>query len=209
MRTTTAVTAILVLSWAVSAPSACAQRGMGEPAGVGQQTAKPKVVSLSGTVLVVETGPCKKTTGRANVGAHFLLKTPNGETLNIHLGPADAVDHIAKQLTVGKKVTVRGFRTTRMPENHYVAQSVALGTNTFRLRDEGLRPFWARGNGVSRGLRGPNRGYGRGVAGSGYGPDPAWGGARGYGRGPWWAGGRGYGYGRRWASGRWLGFGPQ
>ena len=188
------------LFWGVVALPAHAQKGMGEQTGVGRQAAKPEVISLSGKVLAIETGPCKTTTGRADVGSHLLLKTPKGKELNVHLGPTAAVGYIIAQLPVGKKVTVHAFRTTKMPKNHYAAQSLTFGSTTIRLRDASLRPFWAGGGAVSRGLAGSQwaRGKGRGFR---YGP--GWGGpGRGYGRGGpggWYGRGlrrRGPGYGR-------------
>ena len=184
--------AITVLFSGAAASPVHAQKGMGEQTGVGRQTVKPEVVSLSGNVLATDTGPCEKTTGPADAGSHFLLKTPKGMKLNIHLGPATAVDYIVEQLTVGKKVTVHAFRTVKMPDNHYVAQSLTLDGTTIRLRDEVLRPFWARGNGASSGRGGPQYGRGRrqGSAsgnGGGYGP----------GRGRGWGSGSGHGSGRR------------
>ena len=106
MRTTVTSTAILVLLCGIVAAPAHAQKGMGEQTGVGRKAAKPEVISFSGKVLATETGPCEKTTGPADVGSHFLLKMLKGEKLNIHLGPATAVDYVVEQLTVGKKVTV-------------------------------------------------------------------------------------------------------
>ena len=192
------------LLWGVVAPCAYAQRGMGEPAGVARQAVKPEVVTLSGKVLTVKTEPCKMTTGRAYIGTHFLLETPEGKELNIHLGPAAAVDYVTDQLSIGEKVTVDAFRTAKMPQNHYVAQSLAFDNTSIRLRDVSLRPLWARGNAVSprRGEpqwgrdRGPGRGWGRGP---GYG--------RGWGRGYGWGRGSGYGWGRGAAAGRGAGFG--
>jgi hypothetical protein len=196
MKTTMTSLAIVVLWCGAVLPRAHAQKGMGERTGVARSVAKPEVVSLSGKVLATETGPCEKTTGKAVVGSHFLLETAEGKMLNIHLGPADAVDYIVKQLIVGKEVTVRGFRTAKMPQDHYVAQSVAFGETTVQLRDEGLRPFWAQGSGLSRGRGGP--GYARG---------PGWRGGRGYGRGLGWR--RGWGRGRGWAARCGRGFGPR
>jgi len=182
MRTPVTSTAILVLLCGIVAAPAHAQKGMGEQTGAGRESVKPEVVSLSGKVQAVETGPCENTTGPADVGAHFLLKTPKGKKLNIHLGPAAAVDYVVEQLAVGKKVTVQAFRTAKMPANHYVSQSVTLDGTTIRLRDEGLRPLWARGRGASSDRGGPQYGYGmrRGSPwrnGFGYGP------GRGRGRG--------------------------
>jgi hypothetical protein len=190
MRTTVTSTAILVLLCGMVAPPAHGQKGMGEQTGVGRKAAKPGVISFSGKGLATETGPCEKTTGRADVGSHFLLKTPKGKKLNVHLGPAAAVDYIVDQLTVGKKVTVHAFRTAKMPDNHYVAQSLTLDGTTIRLRDEGLRPFWAGGSGASRG--GPQYGS-RMRQGSRWKNGPGYGSGRGRG----WGRGGGRGWGRR------------
>ena len=222
------------LLWGVFASCAFAQRGMGEPAGVARQVVKPEVVSLSGKVLAVETGPCEMSTGRASTGTHFLLETPKGEKLNVHLGPATVVGRIADQLSAGKKVTIKAFRTAKMPEDHYVAKSLAFDGNTIQLRDETFRPFWLGGSAVPRGWgvlqsdpgkgqdprwgqgpgyglgarRGYGPGYGQGPA-RGYGPAYGRGPARGYGpaygRGP--AQGYGPGYGRGSGWGRGAGYG--
>ncbi len=206
------------LLWGILAPCAFAQRGMGDPAGLAQQGVKPEVVSLSGKVLAVETGPCKMSTGRASTGTHLLLETPKAKKLNVHLGPAAAVARIADQLSVGKKVTVEAFRTTKMPTDHYVAKSLAFDDSTIKLRDESLRPFWLGGRTVPPGWAGPQsdlrRGQGPGMErfpgyafgarrgyGPGYGRGSAWGYAAGYGRGPGWRGGAGYGRGPAWGYG--------
>ncbi len=177
MKTVATWMAVLVLAGGPIVPGVYAQKGMGESTGIARKAVKPEAVSLSGKVTGVKTGPCEKTTGRANVGTHFLLKTRKGEKLNIHLGPADVVEHIADRLSIGKKVTVNAFRTAKMPENHYVARSLAIDGDSIRLRDEGLRPFWAWG-GNSRGRggqmgpsKGQSPGYGRGRQGAG----PGWG----------------------------------
>ena len=178
------------LLWGIVTSFAYAQRGMGERAGVARQAIKPKVVTLTGNVLEVKTEPCKMTTGPAYLGTHFLLKTPKGAKLNIHLGPAEAVAYVTEQLLVGKRVAVDAFRTAKMPENHYVAQSVAVDDTMMQLRDERLRPLWARSSTAlrdrSEAQPGSGRGRGRG-----------WG--RGWKRGPGY--GRGWGRGRRWQGG--------
>jgi hypothetical protein len=179
------------LLWGAAASCALAQKGMGKPVGVASQAVKPRLTSLSGVVLAVETGPCEQTTGRADSGSHFLLKTQKNETLNIHLGPAAAVDHVVQRLPAHSKVEVNVFRTAAMPPGHYVAQSLALDGTTIRLRDQQLRPFWARG-GASRGRGAPQYGPGTGQGcawknGFGYGP----------GRGRGWRGGGGRGRGWR------------
>lgn len=80
--------------------SAYAQKGVGDQAGVARQIPKPSLETLTGTILAVETQPCEMTTGQGRIGSHVLLKTEEGEKLNIHLGWADAVAETAKQLTV-------------------------------------------------------------------------------------------------------------
>jgi hypothetical protein len=171
---------IVVLLSATLVPFAFAQRGMGDPTGVGRQAIKPELVSFSGEVVAVETQPCEKTTGGGRVGTHVTLKTTDGETLNVHLGWADAVEKTASQLAAGKKVEVTAFRTDKMPEKHYVAKSLTFDGKSVQLRDESLRPIWAGGGARSNGLQQPlgsGRGFGRG-----YGRGRGAGGVAGYGR---------------------------
>ena len=156
MRTTITSTWLFVLLWAIFVSTAQAQKGMGERTGVGRRSIKPDIVALTGSVSATKIGPCEKTTGRAEVGAHVLLATPEGEELNIHLGPAVAVDHIVELLTAKTEIAVQAFRTKRMPQGHYVAQTVIIAGTTFRLRDEGLRPVWAFGSTAPAGNRGPH-----------------------------------------------------
>lgn len=203
MRRGLALLVAVALSWAVGATTAYAQKGVGDAEGVARQAVKPKVVSISGKVVAVKTEPCKMTTGPSYLGTHFLLQTPAGKELNIHLGPANMVGQLAERLAAGRKVNVEGFRTDKMQREHYVAQSVALGKDVIELRDDALRPVWAGGAGVSRGRavgqwapgNGRGQGYGRG-GGSGWGR----GAGRGYGRGAGWGQGGGYGrgLGRQW-----------
>jgi hypothetical protein len=191
--------ATAALLWGVVAPCAHAQRGMGESAGVVWQAVKPKVLALSGKVLTVKTEPCKATTGRAAIGTHFLLETPEGEELNIHVGPAVAVDYVADQLPIGDNVIVNAFRTASMPEKHYVAQSLAFDDTSIQLRDESLRPLWARGDAVSHRLGEPQWGPGRG-------PGRGWGRGPGYGRGAGWRRGSCYRWSRGAVGERGVGF---
>ena len=198
MRIAIGSVGIAVLAWGILVPQTLAQRGMGEQSGVARQAVKPEVASFSGKVLEVKTEPCKMTTGRAYLGTHFTLETPEGGSLNIHLGPAVAVDFATKELSVGTQVTVKAFRTAKMPANHYTAQSLVLDGTEIQLRDESLRPVWAGGDGVGPGRPEPQwpRGVGRGQG-------------RGYGLGYGYSGGqgRGYGWGRGPGAGRGAGFG--
>lgn len=122
---------------------AYAQKGMGDDTGVARRAIKPKLITLHGTVRAIESSSCPKTTGRATVGTHLLLESSEERVFNIHLGPAAETTAIVRKVPVGSSVTVTGFRTEAMPEDHYVAKSVAIGDTTFSLRDDDLRPRWA------------------------------------------------------------------
>ncbi|NLS93073.1 MAG: hypothetical protein GXX96_13035 [Planctomycetaceae bacterium] len=176
------ITMLALAVCALVTPAALAQRGVGESEGVARKTVLPKTVTLEGTVVKVETGPCENTTGRAFTGTHFLLENSKGKTLNVHLGPAGIVDFVAKELTKGKKVKVEAFRTEQMKENHYVARAITCDGRAVTLRNASLQPAWAGGAGMAADARGwPAGSPGRGAG-------PGWG--RGYGRG------RGAGWGR-------------
>lgn len=175
------------------ASAATAQRGVGDPSGVARTGTTPEIVTLSGKVLEVETEPCANTTGRFPVGTHFLIKTPEGKTLNVHLGPAAMVEFVAKELTADKAVKVQAFRTEKMKADHYVALQLSYDGRDVTLRDETLQPVWAGGARTGNAGGGAALGPGRGAG-------PGWGRGMGYGRNR--AGGnRGAGYGRGYGSG--------
>jgi hypothetical protein len=133
------------------ATTALAQRGVGESSGIARQAVKPEVVTLSGKFLEIKTGPCEKTTGHAVVGTHLIVQTKEGDKFNVHLGPTAAIAEKVSKLTVGQKLSVKAFRTDKMPEKHYSAQSIRAGKTMLEFRDANLRPVWA----------GPDGGRGR------------------------------------------------
>lgn len=137
----------VVFALGVLLSSAFAQRGVGDPDGVARQPAKPKVISLSGRVLEVKTESCQMTTGRSQLGTHLMMEASDGKTLNIHLGPADAVKSLAEELARGTDVKVEAFRTEKTEKGQYIARSLTIGDRTTELRDQVLRPIWA-GQGV-------------------------------------------------------------
>lgn len=208
-----------VIAYGMGLGTAWAQRGVGEPTGVAQQAEKPEVVSLSGDLVEVVTGPCEHTTGPSLLGTHLLIKTQKkdkktqkDETLNVHLGPAARVEFLVEGLSAGTTVSINGFRTEKMEKNHYVAQTVSYGDRTVRLRDENLRPVWAGGRGRGNAAPGAAAGFGRGRGRRGQGPGRGYGFQQGgrYGQqgGP--RQGYGGGYGPRRGRGRGYGggYGP-
>lgn len=73
---------------------AVAQKGMGDDTGIVRQGLTPSVTSISGELLEIKSGPCERTTGRARIGTHLIIQDKDGQELNIHLGPENAVDHV-------------------------------------------------------------------------------------------------------------------
>ena len=144
MKTFVTSVVILILVFGLLTPDVCAQRGVGEPSGVARQAVKPEVVTFSGKLTEIKTGPCEKTTGRSPLGTHLILETADGKKLNIHLGPATAVADLVAKLSVGQSLTVKAFRTDKLPDGQFVAQTVTFDDNIIELRDQGLRPVWRR-----------------------------------------------------------------
>ncbi len=204
-----AIVCVLLLPFS----AAYAQKGVGDPTGVVRQGLNPPLTTLSGKVVSIDTHPCENTTGYAPAGTHLIVEADDGTKYNVHIGPADAVASIVEPLTPGTPIEITAFRTSKLPENQYVATTlVPEDGKTVQLRDADLRPFWAGQGGFGRGRNlaadanqtwtesgqgwvPRNQAYagrGQGFAGRGQG----WTGA---GRG--WAG-RGQGWGRR-GAGRW------
>ena len=172
MKSRTWRTALILLSGLLWALPAAAQKGMGEPTGVGQQAVKPPIETMSGTIKEIKTGPCERTTGRSLEGVHLLVQAESGKTVNLHLGPAAALEDVVEHLSTGQQITFEAFRTDAMPQDAYVAKSLKAGDTTFDLRDDSLRPNWAiaarggRGGGPGMGAgRGQGRGLGQGGGG--------------------------------------------
>ena len=166
--------AVALSSALLFALPAAAQKGMGEPTGVARQAVKPPIETMSGTIKDIKTGPCERTTGRSLEGVHLIVQTENGKTINLHLGPAAALEDVLDQLSAGQQITFEAFRTDAMPQDAYVAKSLKTGDTAFELRDDTLRPNWAiaaqggRGGGPGMGAgRGPGQGRGAGPGGGG------------------------------------------
>ena len=157
------LTAILA---AVTVAPAAAQRGMGEPSGVARGGAVD-LGGLAGAITDTKVGACANTTGRAVEGAHLVVALPDGQDADLHLGPttADVVGDILDAAEPGAEVEAEVFRTDAMPFGTFAAVTVTIGDETWRLRDDGLRPSWAAGA-----QRGAGRGTGAGAGGGGAGP---------------------------------------
>lgn len=184
---------LAVLGIAMFPLAVAAQRGVGDPVGIGRQAEKPTVVSLTGTLNEIHVAPCEHTTGRSTLGTHLMVETADNRILNVHLGPSQRVEDIVRQLSLDQLVTIEVFETPQLKADERIAQKVTQAGKTFVLRDDNLRPVWAPRqfaayDGQWRGRYAeynpcPMRAYPgsyRYTNGYGYGYGPRWG--RGYGR---------------------------
>ena len=142
------ITAALASGILVSVASA--QKATVDPGGEARQTTKPEAVFLSGEVLEVKTEPYKLTTGRSLLGTHLLMKTRDGKTIGIYLGPAVAVKSVAKKLSRGQKLKAEAFRTQKAKIERHIARSLTIGEQVLELRDKTLRPTWVRETAVEK-----------------------------------------------------------
>ncbi|MBJ7533276.1 hypothetical protein JDN40_04035 [Rhodomicrobium vannielii ATCC 17100] len=144
-RTAICISATLFGFAAIAAP-ALAQKGTGESSGVARQGLKLPIKAMSGNIEAIKIGRCEKTTGRADEGAHLIVQMPDAK-INLHLGPTFALRDELKQLSVGQNISFEAFRTDRVPKDAYIAKSIKAGDKVFALRNDSLRPIWARGRG--------------------------------------------------------------
>ena len=143
-----------------SAP-AWAQRGLGDDTGAIRQGLDTDRAMLSGRVTEVDIGPCAHTTGRSLSGAHLLVTTESGRTVNLHLGPTAALEALLDTVEPGDTITAEAFRTAAMPANAHVAITVDVNGQQFRLRDDTLQPLWSQSPARNQGHR-QGRGMGQG-----------------------------------------------
>jgi hypothetical protein len=145
----------LLIGWApyAVAQTANGPRGGGQGAGWGQGSVygrlyDPKTVeNLAGEIIgVVKFTPA----GGMSRGVHITLRTDQGVTLPVHLGPELYVDQQTVSLQKGDKVQVRGSRITFQGKPAIIAAEVTKGGETLHLRDANGIPAWA-------GARGPRR----------------------------------------------------
>ena len=129
-----------------------AQKGTGKSSGIVRSNTKNEIEQITGEIQEIVTETCTQTTGRYSHGTHLLVKTDKGETqpLNVHLGPTRLLSGMTDRLKTGQKIQMKVFRTDNLPENQYVAKEFTSKGETYELRNDALRPFWA-GNRKGRG----------------------------------------------------------
>nr|WP_298789920.1 hypothetical protein [uncultured Allomuricauda sp.] len=121
------------------------QKGMGESEGLSSKGTKAELVTLKGTIEEIKKGPCALTTGKSVSGTHLLIIS-KGTTLNVHLGPTKKVYNFIADAD-GDQIEIIAFRTEKLPKDHYLAKELVYKGNELVLRDENLKPFWAKNRG--------------------------------------------------------------
>lgn len=180
--------AVALLAGLLLASPVLAQKGTGEPTGVARKAGAPAVETMSGVVQDIDVGSCERSTGRSLQGVHLVVGLDAGAPINLHLGPAAALEDLLDRLSVGERIGFEAFRTDAMPPDAWVAKSVRVNDETFELRDDNLRPSWAIGPTGGGGGAGTG-GMGPGGMGMGSGRGPGQGQGRGAGQGGgacWW-----------------------
>ena len=172
---------------AISGP-ASAQRGVGDNEGVVRSGVPVDLTAIDGTVTDVRRTQCANSTGRFVDGLHLIVDTVDRGVVNLHLGPAVALEDLAAVIEAGDLVSADVFRTDALPADALVATAVTVGDAIYALRDETLQPVWAVAGDRAFGAApaAGRRGGGRGGQGGGAGQGGAgqWGGlATGAGRG--------------------------
>lgn len=130
-----------------------AQKGQGETEGLARQGATPEMEAIAGTLERVKTGPCEHSTGRAQVGTHLLIREDDGRVVNVHVGPSRAVRPFVNSLTTGDALEITAFRTELLPPDQYIAKTIRTDDETYTVRSDDLRPFWADQRGDRRDRR--------------------------------------------------------
>ncbi len=137
---------ILAMCAIVLLTSACvaAQKGMGNTSGVARGVLSP-IITLSGTIVEIHVGPCVDATmGNDPIGIHLFVQTSGGTEVNLHLGPARVIDRIVAPMSPGQTISFDAFSTPDLAPNAYIAKTLFWQNEVIKLRDDALRPFWAK-----------------------------------------------------------------
>lgn len=117
----------------------------------------PTAVTVRGRVLGVTR---ERSRSGAHLGVHALLKTVDGEKIELRLGPEWFLKDHGITLAEGDEVEATGVRVEVEGRSTLVVATLVQGGRRLRLRDEYGFPVWRfggrrRGAGRYRGLRSP------------------------------------------------------
>jgi DNA/RNA endonuclease YhcR with UshA esterase domain len=129
---------ILVAALATAVTPALAA-GKGNP-----QTAVPKYdpateVTLKGTVDGVRERECPVSGG---MGAHVVLKTSDGKTIEVHLATTRFMKNYDLVFNKGDQIEVTGSKVVFEGVETIFAREVKRGNDTFTFRDKDGNPVW-------------------------------------------------------------------
>jgi hypothetical protein len=102
-------------------------------------------MTLNGTVEKVWTEECGCCADCAG-GTHFMLQM-DGETMEVHLGPASLFAKNDWELERGDEIEVLGSKVSFRDGEALIAREVTKGGETLTLRNEQGIPVWSRGRG--------------------------------------------------------------
>jgi hypothetical protein len=98
------------------------------------------VETISGTVTDV--GYFSPAEGMAQ-GVHVLVRQPDGQTVDVQLGPRWYLDNQDITIKEGDPITVTGSRVTLNGEPVIIASEVRLNNEVLHLRNRQGYPLWA------------------------------------------------------------------
>jgi hypothetical protein len=96
------------------------------------------VETVSGTIETMSIVTHK----RISEGVQLQLRTNDGKTMPVHLGPSWFIENQPLKLQVGDEITVRGSRITYADAPALIAAEVQRGNDTLMLRDREGYPEW-------------------------------------------------------------------
>lgn len=108
------------------------------------QTAVPKYnpateVTLKGTVDDVRDRECAVSGG---MGAHVILKTSDGKTIEVHLATTRFMKNYQLVFNKGDQIEVTGAKVVFEGVETIFAREVTRGNDTFSFRDRDGNPVW-------------------------------------------------------------------
>lgn len=123
--------------------------------GIGAGQEDSQAPGLNPTVLKLQLKGTVETVSMARgMGpATITLKTDQGASHTIRLGPVRFLVQKGFNLTVGDQIEVQGFVVGVPPTTLAAEVKNLTSQKTIRLRGEDLRPLWARGRNTSVGVK--------------------------------------------------------
>ena len=94
---------------------------------------------LKGTVEQVSNHECPVIKG---MGAHVILKTEDGKTIEVHLAPTKFVKIYDLVFAKGDQIVVTGSKVQLDDVDTILAREVKRGNDMFTFRDEKGKPVW-------------------------------------------------------------------